>query len=484
MIQVRRFASALGGAFWITGLVLLLPIPIAYFTDPEGSSLAAPLRTYGLPAALAFLVWLLLRTISRRGDNQDLQDREAILATAIGWLCAAALCGLPFYLSANLSPIGTLLEGMAGLTGTGFTLIPYTPDIVPSLRLWRGLLPLIGGLATVVLFAALLTRLSPGVAPATDLPGKQSHRIRPKLRETARTLTAFYVAIAGLFAGTFTWLLWRQGQSVAAAAQDAVMLVGATFGTGGIGAHPSGLAGYDVATQLVGYFACFLGATSLTLLFLLVVKGDIRLLRDPEWRFFIITLAVAFVMVALILVRAGTETQDSINAAATSVLSTATGAGGLVGQLPDSAGAGLLILLLMLVGGTSGSAAGGIKAFRWMVAWKAALREVRKSAHPRAILPIRLGNRVLPEDIVNSVLGFFILSLGIWSIGTLSIVLFSPLRVLEAATLSASALANVGSLGATVLDPASQTVLTILMWAGRLEILVVLLALNPRSWRL
>jgi trk system potassium uptake protein TrkH len=483
MIQGRRFAGALGGAFWVTGLALLIPVAVAWWGDGgDAGPLPGASHAFLMPAGLAFLLWLPLRLWSRRGDPEDLQDREALLATAVGWLAGATLCGLPFLIAGGLSGPSAIFEGMAGLTGTGFTLLP-ADGIAPSLRFWRGILPLVGGLATVVLFAALLTRLSPGVAPATDLPGKQPHRLRPKLRETARTLTLFYGAIAGLFAAAFAILLWRQGDPWHVALRDSFSLAGATFGTGGIGAYPAGLAAHGPAVATVGYVACFLGATSLMLLFLLVRQGDRRLLRDPEWRFFVASLAAAVLLVGAILVRSGADLQDGATRAAALVLTTATGAGGLAGPLPEPAAASLLLLLIMLVGGTSGSAAGGIKAFRWMVAWKAALREVRRTAHPRAILPVRLGARSLPEETVMSVLGFLLLSLGVWAVGTILLVLLSPIRALDGAILAASALANVGAVGADALDPGSQAVLTVLMWAGRLELLVVLLALNPRSWR-
>jgi trk system potassium uptake protein TrkH len=235
------------------------------------------------------------------------------------------------------------------------------------------------------------------------------------------------------------------------------------------------------------------GATNVTLAFLLVRRGQVRnLVTNPEWRFFLGLVCAAILGVALLLVRKGFAIGNALRESTFTVVSLATGSGLFSTDYSLWPGAALLVLLfVLLVGGTAGSAAGGIKSFRALALLKVVGREIRRLLHPRAVIPVRVGSRVVPEQTVNAVIAFFFTYLLAWMFGAFLLLVIEPLGVLDATSISLAALSNVGAgfglVGPTVgtahLAGASKLILSVLMWFGRMEIFAALLVFTPSSWR-
>jgi trk system potassium uptake protein TrkH len=149
-----------------------------------------------------------------------------------------------------------------------------------------------------------------------------------------------------------------------------------------------------------------------------------------------------------------------------------------------------VLLALMFVGGCAGSAAGGPKVVRQVLMARYTLIELRRTLHPRGVLPVKLGGRVVPEDVMRGILVFFLFYLLVFAVCTL-IVSALGVDLLTAITASIACLGNIGpGLGAVGpmanfadLHPISRMVLTLAMWIGRLEVLTVLALLRPEVWR-
>src|SRR5699024_4540522 len=62
-----------------------------------------------------------------------------------------------------------------------------------------------------------------------------------------------------------------------------------------------------------------------------------------------------------------------------------------------------ILTLLMLIGGSAGSTAGGIKVIRILIMFKLIKREVLKLFHPRAIIPIKINNRAISNEVVAGI---------------------------------------------------------------------------------
>jgi trk system potassium uptake protein TrkH len=172
-------------------------------------------------------------------------------------------------------------------------------------------------------------------------------------------------------------------------------------------------------------------------------------------------------------------------------LGIATGAGGpSTPALP--AAAELVVILTAVTGGMVASPSGGITAYRAMVLLKSVGRELRRLLHPKAVIPLRLGPRVIPEESVLAIIAFFFTFVTAWILGAGLLAILEPgLGLVASASGALAALSNVafgfGALAApdgyAHLHLASQAVLTALMWLGRLEIFAALLVFLPSTWR-
>jgi trk system potassium uptake protein TrkH len=148
-----------------------------------------------------------------------------------------------------------------------------------------------------------------------------------------------------------------------------------------------------------------------------------------------------------------------------------------------------LLLLLMFVGGCGGSTAGGFKVIRFLVLTKNAGRVMAQAVRPKAVLPVRVGGRVVPEHVVTGVLGLFFLWITTFVIGTL-LLAATNISILSAASAVAATLNNIGPglelVGATLnyapIDVFGKVVLMAMMLLGRLELLAVMLPFSRSFW--
>jgi trk system potassium uptake protein TrkH len=150
----------------------------------------------------------------------------------------------------------------------------------------------------------------------------------------------------------------------------------------------------------------------------------------------------------------------------------------------------MVLFLLMFVGGCAGSAAGGPKVVRHVLMAGYTLRELRRTLHPRAVLPVKLGGRVVPEAILRDVLVFMLFYLLVFAIGATTVVGLGA-DLVTGITAAIACLGNVGPGLGTVgpmasyadLHPVSKIVLALMMWIGRLEVLTVLVLFRFEAWR-
>lgn len=502
MMRLARVASAVAAIVRLVSFAFLLPIPVAFLYEPAaydwfGVGVPATVPVFGISFLVCTTAWGTVRLLARRVADQDLLDREAYLTIAIGWLVVAAFVMLPFILSGVLrSPLHAFFEAMSGLTGTGFSVIPGELAETPaSIVWWRAFTQWLGGLGIIVLTVALLSKLTHGGLQLFrgEAGSSTASRIRPKVAEVARGLWRMYGVITLLFVVLLTAATYAR---LRVPLKDAVFqgMVG-TFSAYGNGAFTSaGLAPALADPWIQGLLAVMMlaGATNFTLAFLLVRRAQATpLLSNPEWRFFAVWTAAAAVAAVGILALSRMPSGQAIHEGIFTTISLATGAGLGATHAAWPAAANLLLILLVLVGGMAGSAAGGLKAFRGLVLLRVVAREMRQMLHPRAVLPLRVGPTVVPEGAVRAVVAFFFTYLGLWVLGAFLLLLLQPSLDLVGATgASLAALGNVGVTFGDVTDEgiaawgaASKAVLTALMWLGRMEIFAALLVLSPRSWR-
>ena len=236
-----------------------------------------------------------------------------------------------------------------------------------------------------------------------------------------------------------------------------------------------------------------LASCNFALYFVAMRKGRVdSFMRDPEMRATIGTLVGSGLLVALILwIKGVYGPLDALRLGMFHTVSVATTTGfSTTDYLAWPVFIPVLLLLLSGVATSAGSTGGGIKMVRMLILLKQARREMTRLVHPRAVQPVRLGDAVVDNPMIFSVLAYMLVYGA--TVIVLSMVLL--LTDLDPLTAFSAVLASVhctgpglGAVGPasnyTVLTDFQIWVCTLGMLLGRLEILSFMALLSPAFWR-
>ena len=144
---------------------------------------------------------------------------------------------------------------------------------------------------------------------------------------------------------------------------------------------------------------------------------------------------------------------------------------------------------LMFLGGSAGSTSGGIKVVRHLLMIKSGFLEFKRALHPNAIIQSRYNGKVVSKEIIGNILGFFILYMISFIIGSL-VFGFMGLDFENAVGVAASSLGNVGpaigdfgpASNYSQLPALGKYWSSFLMLMGRLELFTVLILFTPFFW--
>ena len=443
-----------------------------------------------LTASLAVALGTVMRRAGRRGvsgesDVERIRRIEGLGIVAATWLFVAAVGAVP-YIWIGFSPIDAMFESMSGLTTTGATVFTDFASIGRGVYFWRSLTQWLGGLGVIALFVAVLPRLAIAGRELffAEAAGPTDEKLTPQLRQTALALWRVYggLTVAQVAA------LWLAGMPLF----DSVCHALTTLAAGGFSPHPQSIAGYANPTiDWIIVIFMFAAGANFALQYRAVRGSRVAIAQDEEFRAYAGVLAVATIFLTGALLQSGLAVGDAVRHAAfpTVSIATTTGYASADFQLWSDQ-ARIVLLLLMFVGGCAGSAAGGPKVVRHVLMARLTFRELRRTLHPRAILPVKLGGRVVPEDTLREVQIFMLFYLLTFAVGT-AIVVALGADLLTGITASIACLGNIGPGFGEVgpmasfapLHPISKIVLTLEMWIGRLEVMTVLVFLRLEPWR-
>ena len=445
-----------------------------------GESVTGFAVTLGLSAAVGgVLVWL-------GTSDADPARREALIGVLLLWLSVPLFGAVPYVISGGFSPLDAMFESMSGFTTTGATVLRNFDDFPNSLFMWRALTQWIGGVGIIVLFIAVFPQLAIAGRQLffAEAPGPTEDRLTPRLRNTASAVLLVYVGLSVLCGLAY----WLAGMTP----YNAVAHTFTTLAAGGF--SPNGLSFEGFNTPAIDWvaivFMAFAGA-NFALQYQAISGRPKDLLRDPEFRayFFILFVASAFLTVTL---RADYGLTDAVRHALFQVASILTTTGYASVDFAEwSQQAQMILLVLMFIGGSAGSAAGGIKVIRWLIITRNMAREVRRSLHPKAVLPVRVGARPISEEVLRAVAAFLTLYLSLFAV-TSAVVIWLGADIITGTTAAIACIGNIGPglnevgpmLNFADLHPVSRALLIFAMYAGRLEVVTVFIVFNRDFWRL
>ncbi len=475
----RVVLNSLGTLLLILAGTMLLPLPWAFLPGEEAW------RPFLYSALLTAAVGGALRLYGK--GRTELRRRDTYLLVTLAWVAAAAAGALPYMWSSVLPSFAdAFFESMSGFTTTGASVLTDVEAVPPAILFWRSLTHWLGGMGIMVLLVALLSALGVGGLQVmrAEAPGPTVERLTTRVRETAQALWFAYVALTFLQ----VLLLWGLGMSLF----DALNHAFATMATGGFSTRNASLGAFSPAVQWVTTLFMFLAGVNFALFVGAVQhRSTGHFWRDPEFRLYTAVSAGSSFLLAVILARSGVVWHEALRHGTFQALSilTTTGFATLDFAKWPVLAVGILGLL-SLAGAMAGSTGGAIKMIRHLVLVKQAAAEFARQIQPRLVRPIRIGSRVIPDEMVAHIQQFFFLYLGALGLGFL-VITSTGLDLVSSLTAAAVTLGNVGP-GLGVVGPAgnystlTDTALwttSLLMLLGRLELYTVLALLSPAFWR-
>jgi trk system potassium uptake protein TrkH len=422
-----------------------------------------------------------------RPRERAIRPRDAFLVVGAAWILASLAGAVPFVTTGTLGPVDALFESVAGFTTTGSTVLPRVETAPATLLLWRSFTQWLGGMGIILFTVAVLPLLGIGGMQLfrVEVPGPVKDKIRPRVIQTARGLWVVYVG--------FTLAEWLALVAAGLSPFDALNHALTTLATGGFSTRDASIGAYasPAVEWIVLVFMAFAGV-SFVLHYRLLTRGPAGIWRDAELRYYLAVLAAATLLVLPVLpAEQAPSAEAALRNALFSVVSIATTTGyGTVDLERWPALGQLVLLLLMILGGMSGSTAGGVKSLRVLIGFRALAVASWRLVHPHAVRHVKYGGRVVPDDVMGGIWAFFTAYFALAALAT-AVVAGAGYDLVTAVSAALTALGNVGpGLGAvgpfdnfSHFPAAVKLVLALCMLAGRLEIFTLLVLLAPAFWR-
>ena len=481
-LPTLRTLAFINGIFLVT-LAISMLVPVATlmaFQQPQG------INAFLWSSLLTFIAGITMIT-QGRPQNTQLRPRDMYMLTVSSWVLVSIFAALPFVFTQHVSFTDAYFESMSGITATGATIFTGLDSMSPGILIWRSLLHWLGGIGFIAMAVAILPMLRIGGMRLFQTESSdRSDKVMPRSHMVAKYMVLAYVGLSGFAVLAF----WLAGMSLF----DAINHAMSAIATGGFSTSDASLGKWQQpAVHWVAVMVMILGSLPFVL-YVSTLRGNFRaLVRDEQVRgFFLILLSSWLLLACWKWSNSDMPWLDTLRHVAVNLTSVMTTTGFAVGDYHLwGPFASMLFFYLGFVGGCSGSTAGGLKVFRFQVAYILLKANLMQLVHPRAVIKQQYNRHRLDEEIARSILAFaFFYTITIASLAL--IVAMTGMDWITALSGAASMVSGVGPGMGEVIGPAgnyaampdvAKWALTLGMLIGRLEILTVLILLMPSFWR-
>jgi trk system potassium uptake protein TrkH len=481
MIHFKAIGKILGALLMLLALLMLPGIGFSlYFnSNDEIALLGSAFISLSVGATLYF---------SFSNQDQNIRKREGYLIVSLSWLSMSIFGMLPYLLSGTINTFpDAIFETVSGLTTTGATILEDIEATPRGILFWRSMTQWIGGLGIIVLTVAILPLLGIGGIElfVAESPGPTSDKLHPRIRETAKRLWFVYMGLTVLVG----ILYYLGGMTIF----DAVNHALTTMATGGFSTKNTSMAFYDSAfIQYVAIIFMFLAGTNFTIIYFGLIGKFNRVLKSDEFKTYALTLIfLALCFVFPIYHYSGQDFEKSFRDGLFQIVSLITTTGYITADYTSyHQGLTLVFFMMLFLGGSAGSTAGGIKFVRHLTFVKNAWLEFKRIVHPRAVVPLKINGDRVTGKIITHIMNFLLIYLMIFVIGSIIMTLMGY-DILTSFGAVATSLGNVGpGIGLVgpednfaFFGPSAKIFLSFLMLLGRLELFTVLIVFTPFFWR-
>jgi trk system potassium uptake protein TrkH len=466
----------------IIGVGLLMLVPLAVSIGFAEWDTAVD---FVISMTACFVFGLGLQVVCRTA--KDLSWSHGLVVASGSWFFATALGCLPHYLSGHSGPyLNAAFDVMSGYTTTGLYLLQDLDHISMGLNMWRHLLTYAGGQGIVVIALTFLFKGTAGAYKVYVGEGKDE-RLLPNVIHTARAI--WLVSLTWLGVGTLFLAVrgMMLGQGPVRAFFHGLWVFMGAWSTGWFAPQSYNTFWFhDIGYEVICVVLFIAGSFNFALHWAMWTGNRKEIRRNVETISFFMTLSLATLIVTFFLAKANIypDAMSLFRKAFYQLASghTTTGFSTIYSRafVTQWGPIGLIFTtIVMAIGASAASTAGGIKGIRMGIISKAVLQDIRRMISPESSVIREKYHHIkdtwLSDGMVRAAMTVTIAYVTLYGIATVVGVMCGyPIE--QAAFEAVSAASNTG-LSCGVLSPSVPEIMRgtyiLAMWLGRLEFMSV-----------
>lgn len=481
MLDLRPVGYVIGLLIAALGATMFFPMLIDI---AEGSTnWAAFLEA----AIITITIGGLIALACANGVKEHLTIQQTFLLTTGVWVALPLFGAIPFATGAtDAGLVDAIFEAMSGLTTTGSTVFSGLEELPKGLLFWRGLLQWFGGIGIIVVAMVFLPELRVGGMQIFRSEGFDTFgKILPRATEISSRISVVYFGLT--IACAFTYVGFGMSPF------DGAIHAMTTVATGGFSNYDASFATFGPGVEYSASLFMLLAALPFVRYVQLISGTAKPLFQDSQVRtFFLTVFFVVFIMALWQWSNATDSAEASFRKSLFNVVSILTGTGYASDDYTQWGSFPIAIFFFIgLIGGCAGSTACSIKVFRYQLLFSSIKSQVRRIHSPHGIFTPRYAGRRVGEDVLSSVMAFFVLFFV--SLGVIAVLLATTgLDFVTSISGASAAIANIGpGLGPIIgpsgnfapLSDTAKWILIAAMLIGRLELMAVYVLFTLKFWR-
>ena len=447
------------------------------------------LYAFSMPfsALITLLTGFILLIATRKHKDDKTSSRDGVFIVCISWLVLSLFGAMPYLLSKSVPNFTDgFFEALSGFTTTGATILPRIEAVPKDILLWRSMTQWIGGLAIIVFSIAILPYLGMSGMQlfVAEINGLNSDKLHPRIMHTVWRVWGLYL----FFTLLETLLLYWGDMDL----YDALCHSLSTISSGGFSTRTGSLGEFSNYSQVVVSIFMMLSGCNFSLLLLSLSWRSFAILRNQEFRAFLLYTVFISVGIGLVLLFGCRHSFGSAFCESFfSVISAFTTTGFFVSDYtlwPSFLW--VVLFLLMFIGACSGSTSGGVKLFRHLIFIKNSGLELKRIIHPNAELPVKVNGKAISSSGVYKNMTFIFVYFLVFLAGAI-VLLASGLDFETSIGASVAVISNVGT-GIGRVGPGGsyvafplfvKWVLMLFMLLGRVELFSLITLLSRSFWK-
>ncbi len=437
-----------------------------------------------VPILLLIIISLFLSFIKTK--NMKFYIKDGFATVGLAWLVLSLFGSLPFILSKTLPNFfDAFFETASGFTTTGASVIDSVEATYKSILLWRSLTIWLGGMGILVFIIAILPQNDSRLIYLlkAESTGPKVGKLTSKTSFSAKILYLIYIGLTFIL---FILLSFK------IPIFDSFNYALSTAGTGGFAIHNNSIAFYNSKyVEIIITVFMFIFGINFTIFYLILIGNIKQALKSEELRVYLLIFLLSSILIAFNTLSLFDNFFTALRYSsfqASSIMSTTGFSSTNFDTWPEFSK--WLLLILMFIGASAGSTAGGLKISRVIIYFKSIFREIKQIIFPNRLDMITFENKPITEAVTKGVFShlaaYFIIF--IFAILLISLDGFDLSTNLSAVL---SSISNVGP-GLNLVGPAnnyslfsnfSKLVLTFVMIIGRLELFPILILFSPALYK-